>query len=181
MRSAFLYWFISLLVVMFSFVASFSQSRRVVPTPTPKEDVERVNTEEIKLNVLAFDEKGSFFPGVTANDLVITENNILHPPSSVRRIPANVLIAMDTGGELRSVKSLEQTRRAALAIVASLKDGDSMALLQYADKPLIVQEWTTDKQQMINSVNKTKFGRRDDFAGALNQRANHLNCFFQSA
>ena len=174
MRSAFLYWFISLLVVMFSFVASFSQSRRVVPTPTPKEDVERVNTEEIKLNVLAFDEKGSFFPGVTANDLVITENNILHPPSSVRRIPANVLIAMDTGGELRSVKSLEQTRRAALAIVASLKDGDSMALLQYADKPLIVQEWTTDKQQMINSVNKTKFGRRDDFAGALNMARDFL-------
>ena len=58
-----------------------------MPTPTPKEDeTVRVFTEEVKLNVLAFDENGNFFRGVTANDLVITENNILHQPGSVRRL-----------------------------------------------------------------------------------------------
>jgi len=161
-----------LLIVFLVFVAVWltsAQSRRVAPkpTPTPRDEVEHVNTEEIKLNVLAFDENGSFYPNVTANDIVITDNNILQPPSSVRRIPANVLIVMDTGGELRAVKSLEQTRRVAKAVVGSLRKGDSMALLQYSDKAEIVQEWTTEKQQMVSAIDRTKFGRRDDFVGAL--------------
>src|SRR4051812_34494426 len=95
-----------------------AQSGRVAPspTPTPEDETVRIHTEEIKLNVLAFDENGGFFRDVGASDLVITENNILHQPSSVRRIPANVLIVMDTGGELRSVKSLDVTRKVARAV-----------------------------------------------------------------
>jgi VWFA-related protein len=161
-----------LLIVFFIYamvLAASAQSRRIAPkpTPTPRDEVERVNTEEIKLNVLAFDENGAFFPDVTANDIVITDNDVLHPPSSVRRIPANVLVVMDTGGELRAVKSLEQTRRVAKAVVNSLRKGDSMALLQYSDKAEIVQEWTNDKQEMVSAIGRTKFGRRDDFVGAL--------------
>ena len=106
-------------VAMLSLVSiGVSQSRRVTPTPTPRDDeTERVVTEEIKLNVLAFDEDGKFFRDVTERDLVITENNILHQPASVRRLSANVLILMDTGGELRSVKTLDQTRKVARGVV----------------------------------------------------------------
>jgi hypothetical protein len=42
-----------------------------------------------------------------------------------------------------------------------------MALLQYADKPEIVQEWTNDKEQMLDAISQAKFGRRDDLTGAL--------------
>lgn len=149
--------------------SGFAQSGRVTPTPTPVDDEPvRVFTEEVKLNVLAFDEDGKFFNGVGDNDLVITENNILHQPSSVRRIPANVLIVMDTGGELRQVKSLDQTRKTAKGIVSALRPGDQMALVQYSDKAEIVAEWTDDKTHILNSIGKTKFGRRSDFVGALN-------------
>ena len=145
-----------------------AQSGRVQPSPTPTpEPAEKVVTEEIKLNVLAFDENGKFFPNVTANDLVITENNILQPPNSVRRIPANVLVVMDTGGELRQIKSLDQTRRVARALVESLRPGDSIALLQYSDNAEIVTEWTTDKNQVLSAIERTKFGRRSAFVDAL--------------
>src|ERR1051325_11388552 len=109
-----------LFICICSALSIMAQSRRIAPTPTPtpKDAVERIRTEEVKLNMLAFDEKGAFVPDVTANDIVITENNILHAPSSVRRIPANVLIVMDMGGELRQVKSLEQTRKVARAVVS---------------------------------------------------------------
>ena len=166
-RSAFLATV--LFICICGVISIAAQSRRIAPTatPTPKDDTERINTEEIKLNVLAFDERGAFFPDVNSNDLVITENNILHQPSSVRRIPANVLIVMDTGGEMRSVKGLDQTRKVAKAVVGSLRNGDSIALLQYSDKAEIAQEWTNDKQLVLNAINRTKFGRRDDFVGAL--------------
>jgi len=167
--------FLQIVVLLFASVA-ISQSRRVAPapTPTPKDDVERIQTEEVKLNMLAFDEQGAFYPDVTAKDIVISENNVLNQPSSVRRIPANVLIVMDTGGEMRQIKSLDQTRKVARAVVSSLRKGDSIALLQYSDKADIVTEWTTDKDQALAGINRTKFGRRSDFVGALNQARDFL-------
>ncbi|MBV9242045.1 MAG: VWA domain-containing protein, partial [Acidobacteria bacterium] len=154
----------------------YAQSGRVAPspTPTPEDEMVRVHTEEIKLNVLAFDEKGGFFKDVTASDLVITENNILHQPTSVRRIPANVLIVMDTGGELRVVKSIDRTRQVALEIVHSLRPDDSVATMYYADKPQIVGEWTTDKKQMEASIARANFGRRDSFVDALKMATDFL-------
>lgn len=146
-----------------------AQSGRVqaTPTPTPAEDMVRVYTEEIKLNVLAFDESGNFFRDVRGDDLVITENNILHQPSSVRRLPANVLIVMDTGGEMRSVKSLDKTRLVARGVVNGLRPDDSIALLEYSDKAEIAAEWTSDRSAMLAAINHTKFGRRSAFVDAL--------------
>ena len=145
------------------------------PTPPPKDDdVERVETEEVKLNVVAFNDKGDFFPGVKETDLVITENDILHQPSSVRRIPANVLIILDTGGELRQVKNLDQTRRTAKAVVAALKPDDSIAIMQYADSAEIVSELTTDREIVADAISKLKFGRLSVFAEALDLAAEYL-------
>lgn len=156
-------------------VTSFGQSRRVAPTPTPTpSDIERVTTEEVRLNVLAFNEQGKFVPNVTDKDLVITDNDILHQPSSVRRIPANVLVVMDTGGELRSIKDLELTRRVAAAVIDSLRPEDSIALMQYSDKPEIVCEWTTDRDHLSSCIKKTNFGRRDSFVSALDMARDFL-------
>jgi VWFA-related protein len=156
-------------------LAQSGRAPRPTPTPTPREDdSERVATEEIKLNVTAFTESGDFITDVKESDLVITENNILHQPTSVRRIPANVLIVMDTGGEMRQVKSLDQTRRTARAIAAALKPEDSIAVLQYSDKAEIVAEWTTDRSEISRAIGRTKFGRRSVFADALNLATDFL-------
>ena len=159
-------------------VSASAQSRRVpppTPTPTPRDDdTVRVETEEIKLNVTAFDEEGRFVSNVGESDLVITENDILHQPSSVRRIPANVLIVMDTGGEMRQVKSLDQTRKTARAVVAALKPEDSIAVLQYGDTAEIVAEWTSDKEAISRAIGRTKFGRRSVFVEALDLATDFL-------
>lgn len=167
--------FIGFSVLALSAIAN-AQSGRVqaTPTPTPADETLKVTTEEIKLNVLAFDENGDFYRDVTARDLVITENNIIHIPESVRRIPANVLIVMDTGGELRSIKSLDTTRRVAFGVVNSLRAGDSMSLLQYSDKAEIVSEWTDNKGEMTDAIKRTKFGRRSVFVEALKLATDYL-------
>ncbi len=150
-------------------IVAVAQSGRVQPTPTPTlgDETLRVVTEEIKLNVLAFDDSGAFLSGVTPNDLVITENNILHQPASVRRLPANVLIVMDTGGEMRSVKSLDLTRRVARGVIDALRPGDSVAIMQYSDRAEIVGDWTTDRSRMKAAIKRTNFGRRSLFVDAL--------------
>lgn len=171
------------LVIVAAFLLCFTslaaaQSRRVpppTPTPTPRDDdTERVITEEIKLNVVAFDDNGRFVGDVKESDLVVTEDNILHQPTSVRRIPANVLIVMDTGGEMRQVKSLDWTRRTARALVGSLRSEDSVAILQYGDSAEIVAEWTSDKSELQRAIGRTKFGRRSVFVDALNLATDFL-------
>jgi Mg-chelatase subunit ChlD len=152
---------------------AFAQSGRVQATPTPEETL-KVVTEEIKLNVLAFDNDGNFFRDVSAGDIVITENNVLHQPASVRRIPANVLIVMDTGGELRVVKTLERTRQVAAAVVNALASGDSIAVMQYADKAEIVSEWSTDRAIPLVAIARAKFGRRSLFVDALKKARDFL-------
>ena len=169
----------SLLVSVFLLglmVNSFAQSGRVQPTSTPPwdDDTVRVSTEEIKLNVLAFDEKGQFYRDVTANDLVVTENNILHQPASVRRLPANVLIVMDTGGEMRGVKSLEKTRNVARALTEALAPNDLVAVMQYSDNAEIVSEWANDKSQTLTAIKRTKFGRKAAFVEALRLATDYL-------
>ncbi len=169
------------LAVCFFFIVAGSsavaaQSGRVqaTPTPTPQDETLRISTEEIKLNVLAFDEDGKFFKDVTANDLVISENNVLHQPASVRRLPANVLIVMDTGGELRVVKSLDRTRKVAAGIVDALRPGDSVAVMAYSDKAEITGEWTTDKGEALAAIKRANFGRRSVFVDALKLAADFL-------
>jgi len=167
----------SLMIVLLLAAAASAQSRRVAPTPTPTpppDEPVRVVTEEIKLNVLAFDEAGNFFRDVTDRDLIITENNILHQPESVRRIPANVLIVLDTGGELRAVKTIEKTRNVARSLVSALRPGDSVAVMYYADKAEIVGEWTEDRSQALAAIKRTNFGRKSLFVDGLKVATNFL-------
>ena len=164
--------FLFIFAVFLSLVTSgYAQSARPVSRPTPPkdDDTEKVFTEEIKLNVLAFNDEGKFASDVKKEDLVINENNILHQASSIRRIPANVLIVMDTGGEMRQIKNINQTRSTAKNIVSALKPGDSVAVLQYHDRAEIIAEWTNDKAAVLNILDKkTNFGRRSVFVSALN-------------
>lgn len=152
------------LFLIFAFAAfAFAQNA----SPTPPDDVE-IFTEEIKLNVSAVNSAGKFAPDVKAEDLVINEDNVLHQADSIRRIPANVLLVLDTGGELRMSKSINQTRNTALGLIDSLRPEDSVAIIEYNDKAKILAEWTSDKQ-LLREILKTKlnFGKRSAFVDAL--------------
>src|SRR3954463_110704 len=126
---------LSFLLVFFAFsIFAGAQSGKLTPRPTPtpsENDPERVFTDEIKLNIAAFDETGSFFTGVQKEDLVINEDGVLHQATSVRRIPATVLIVLDTGGEDRQAKNFETTRTTAKVLIGSLGADDTIALLEY--------------------------------------------------
>ena len=120
-----------LLLIVFLTVA-FVGVKGQSPTPTPiqTDDTEKIFTEEIKLNVSAVDRNGKFVAGVKKEDLVIMEDGRLHQADSIRRTPANVLIVMDTGGEMRQAKSFDHTKKTAGNLIAALQPEDSVAIMQ---------------------------------------------------
>ncbi len=139
------------------------------PTPIPEyETTERIVTEEIKLNVAALDRGGKFVADVRKEDLVIMEDGRLHQADSVRFVPASVLIAMDTGGEIRQKKNIATTRSVAESLVGNLRDGTSIALMQFHEKIEFLSSWSTDKSELLNIIgSRTNFGRRSSFTAAI--------------
>lgn len=148
------------------------------PLPTPIEDdqPETVFTEEIKINVSAFDRFGDFKDNVGLEDLVIIEDGRLHQANSVRRIPASVLIMLDTGGELRQAKNISQTRETAKLLMRRLSSDTSIAVVEYHDKARVLTEWTKKREKIIEDLNKKLFfGRRSIFSDALELATAVLN------
>ena len=138
-------------------------------TPTPIEDdtPERVFSEEIKLNVSAYDLNGAFVGDVKKEDLVISEDDRLNQATSLRRIPANVLIVLDTGGEIRDAKRLNDTLAAAKNVINALQKDDFVAVMDYNDKVEIVADWTNKADAIRLLDAKTTIGRRAVFNDAL--------------
>ncbi len=155
--------FLSLIFVFsLNLIVCFAQ------TPLKTEDAEKVLTEEIQLNVAAFDRDGNFATDLQKEDLVIVEDGRLHQANSVRLIAPSVLIAMDTGGATRQVKNITTTRRVAENLVNSLQTGSNIALMQFHDQVEIISDWQTDKTELLKTLeNKTNFGRRNSFTAAL--------------
>ena len=161
-----------ILIILFS--VAFSNAQTPAPTPIQDDEPEKIITEEIKLNVSAVDNNGKFVSNVKAEDLVIMEDERLHQASSLRRIPANVLIVMDTGGEMRRAKSFNQTRATARNLINALQAEDSVAIIQYNDKVEIIAEWT-NKEEALNFLNtKANFGKRSVFLDALDTATKFL-------
>ncbi len=174
LRSTFLPLFFAALFA----ASAHAQSARVTPTPVPDDD-EKILTEEIKLGVLAFDESGKFVPDLKKEDLVISENGRLHQATSLRRLPANVLIVLDVGSEISYAKRNKITAETAKALVNALQADDSVAVMQYGDKVEILSDWTRDKEFLneILDYRKLGFGRRSAFNSALDSAVN----FFQNS
>jgi VWFA-related protein len=155
----------TLVLTVFLFTVSYAQT----PAPTPIQDdgTERIVTEEIKLNVSAVDRNGKFVSNVRPEDLVVMEDARLHQASSLRRIPANVLIVMDTGGEMRRAKGFDQTKKTAQSLINALSAEDSVAIMQYHDKVEIIAEWTNKEEALKILKTKASFGKRSLFINAL--------------
>lgn len=135
---------------------------------TAQEEKETIVTEEIKLNVSAFNGSGEFVSDVQKEDLVIIEDGRLQQANSIRRVPASVLIALDTGGEMRA--NLRATRQTAKNLVNELQASDRIALMQYGDKAETLSDWTIDKIKLLEILDKKlAFGKRSVFNQALGE------------
>jgi len=169
-RVKFLFSVLSLaLVLAINLWAQSGNTRQAQPTPTPPEQVERVDTEEIKLNISAFDANGRFVSDLRVEDLVINEDGRLHQATSVRRTAANVLILLDVGNEIAYAKRRAATSAAARGLVSALQETDMIAVMQYGDKVEILSDWTKDKAAVLSALDDKKlgFGKRSVFNEAL--------------
>jgi VWFA-related protein len=136
-----------------------AQSGRVAPKPSPSPDDQiKVYTEEVRIPVFARDDYGHFDPTLEANDVLVLEDGVPQVVRSIRRTPASVLLVLNTGGELNPGLRTKTTREMALNLVASLREGDTVAVLQFNRRTELIQPWTTDLSAASHTLQSKLYG-----------------------
>ncbi|HLL73681.1 MAG TPA: VWA domain-containing protein [Pyrinomonadaceae bacterium] len=164
---------------------SGAQSGRVQPpakpSPTPAQspagadaqqpDV-RVFTEEVRVPVFARDQYGRFDPSLERDDVLVLEDGVPQQVRSIRRIPAHVLLVLNTGGELNPGQRTNTTRQMALNLINHLREGDSVAVIQFNRRTELIQPWTADLEAARHTLrSKLSTGTGARHAEALNEAA----------
>jgi VWFA-related protein len=162
---------VSTVVVIFM-VAAHSSAQlskpKLSPTPPPKaEDQVKVFTEEVRLQVAATDTFGHYDPTLEVDDVLVLEDGVPQQVRSIRHLPANVIVLIDTGNQL-GLKNINLTRDVALRVISNLHDGNRIEVMQFTERPELLQAWTADKQAAVKTL-KTKLhsGKSSRLADAL--------------
>jgi VWFA-related protein len=178
----------SLLIFILAIFISLEAQQAPPPAPPPSrspapaneaQEPVRVFTEEVRLPVVALDQYGHYDPTLEIDDILILEDGVPQQIRSVRHIPTNVLLVLDTGGEISGVGGLSKrtglTREVAIALLNQLKDGTSVSVMQFSNTVEVLQPWTSDKRATLK-VLKTKIssGKRTRFSDAVAAAAQQL-------
>lgn len=179
MRHTFLL-FVLLASLFLGFTTPPARAQRgPVPNPSPpptEQDEVKVFTEEVRIPLFAYDEHGRFDPSLEMRDIVVLEDDVHQEIKSLRRLPASILLVLNTGGEMNTAMRSSTTRDIALNLVENIKTGDQISVLQFATRAEVLQRWTTEKDNVMRVLNtKLSSGRGSRLADALTLAATQLH------
>ena len=168
---------------MFAVAAAQRPAASPTMTPAPLRDEQeplRVFTEEVRLPVFAVDQYGHYDPTVEPDDILVLEDGIAQQIRSVRRIPPNVVLVLDTGGELSGLgsqsKQTSLTRDVAINIVQQLRPGTSLYVMQFNNTVETLNDWTEDARGTALALKtRVSSGKRARFADAIAAAAKELS------
>lgn len=112
------------------------------------DDVIRVNTDLVILNITVTDKAGQYVPGLRLSDFTIFEDGKEVPAQlissfSVHDSPFAAVVLLDTSGSMESRLSL--ARSAAIRFLAGLREEDVAAVFKFDSKVEQVQEFSTGR------------------------------------
>lgn len=149
-----------LVAAVFAGTGYGQSGRRPPPPPPPQSDVPgeagadvRLGTEEVLLAVTVRDADGRPVTGLTGDDFIVAEDRVRQTLESctVATLPVNVVLVLDASGSVFS--ELASIRRAAASFVAALGPEDRVSVIQFADKVELLQDWTSDHEEIKHALN----------------------------
>jgi VWFA-related protein len=164
--------FFSAVFCLASFCVGQTKSPSPSPTPTPppgeSPDKVKVFTEEVVIPVSAYDDSGHLSAALEPQAILVFEDDVPQTVRSIRRVPANVLLLLDTGGALNPAMSVSTTKEIATRLISTLRPGDQVAAMQFGNHLESISDWTTERDQLIRAVNtKLISGDRPQLIKAL--------------
>jgi VWFA-related protein len=176
--------------------AAFAQSGRRPQRPpndaSEKPDL-RLETREVRVPLRAWDASGKPVTNLTPKDVLVLEEGGARPVTSIKHERANIVLVLDLSNEIGTFKNGESRREQmwgrpsrevlprpaarefADRLVEQLPAGDRIAIIQYADRVQLIQDWTEDRDEALLSLrSKFRAGIRARYFDALMLAAQKL-------
>ncbi|MCL4254675.1 MAG: VWA domain-containing protein, partial [Anaerolineae bacterium] len=131
------------------------------PSSTPRIEITGVNPSGLPTAIITanvFDTLGLPVTGLTANDFAITGDlsmvgEIIRVESvSDENLPISAVLVIDISDSMRGFP-LEKAKEAAITFINSIGENDSVAIVTFASRVQLAQDYTDDKAQLINIIN----------------------------
>jgi VWFA-related protein len=165
----------ALLLVLAGASSIFAQSQSAAPTPTPKQneqeidpdDVISVNTTEVLLPVTVRDSAGFLVSNLTRKDFRVFEDGIPQQLSdlSLRQVPVDVALIVDASSSVAG--NLDDFRGAAEGFASHLAAEDRISLIQFDDRVVLLQDWTSSLLQLRRALKRIVPGMFTRFHDAM--------------
>ena len=133
------------------------------PQPPPEPKKEKINPDEtysirtdvelVSVGVVVEDKHGNFVPGLSKDQLHISEDGVPQKIQRVETSEAPMTIAMVIEFSSLYWQFLYQTLEASYGFVQSLRPEDWVAVIAYDMKPEILQDFTKNKQAAFGALN----------------------------
>jgi Ca-activated chloride channel family protein len=127
-------------------------------TPAPQGGTFRFRTGVDLINVTATvtDQDGRFVAGLERGDFLVFEDDrpqtITH--FTAERVPVSLGIVLDTSGSMEGEKMLAARMALERFLFDLLGPEDEVFLYRFDNAPILVQEWTTDRQRIADQLRR---------------------------
>lgn len=161
--------------------------------------VARIETREVVIPLLAYGAEGNYVDDLTEKDVLVLEEGESRPVTKLRREPANIVLIIDGSNEIGTFKNgpterVEQEKKPiwvaakeyqvltrttshefADKIISNLSPNDQLAIIQYSDRVTLLQDWTNDRGQAMDSIrSKYRVGIKSTYYDAMKLAADKL-------
>lgn len=126
--------------------------------PSEKGYIERIDTDEVLLDVAVFDQIGKPFENLKEEDFTVYEDKVKQEISSVRleSVPLSLGIVIDTSGSMRT--KLQTVSDSAMGLIKQMKDTDEAFISQFKAEAELVRDFTRDKRDLEDGLNELYTG-----------------------
>lgn len=122
--------------------------------PTPDDEVIKIDTELVNLNVRVVDRNNRSITNLSKDDFKVFENNILQPIEffSKSEVPTNYTLVIDNSGSLRF--QLEKVIEAGKTIIETNRPDDETSIIRFisSDKIEVQQDFTPNKIDLYDAL-----------------------------
>ncbi|HEX9000107.1 MAG TPA: VWA domain-containing protein, partial [Blastocatellia bacterium] len=159
----------------------------------------KIETREVVLPLMAYDAEGRYVDDLQPKDVLVLEEGEARQVTALKREPANIVLILDLANEIGTFKNGETERfgkpetpiwekgpnykpikrptqlEFASQFVAGLSPNDKLAIIQYAERAQVIQDWTSDRNQALAALSsKYRVGIKSSYHDALKLAADKL-------
>ncbi|MEK6406323.1 MAG: VWA domain-containing protein [Acidobacteriota bacterium] len=144
--------------------------------PQQKDDAPiRIGTDLVLLDVTVVDPSNKPVMDLKREDFAVSEDKLAQKIEFFSRdqVPVSLVFTIDTSGSMRP--KLDTVVKASTNLVKESRSGDEMAVVEFKDQPELLEEFTGDVNDVIDTLNGLVASRQTAMLDALYLAADYAN------